>query len=286
MIYTHNDEKSLKSVGQRVTDHLAEAGFSLREYCSNNASILSHFDNCASVSNSVKVLGYVYSPEKDKMYIKSSKYDASCTTKRKIVSAISSIYDPIGIINPTLVQAKLFLRKLCEEKYTWDEKFNSADLCNIAINRSVACDVEPCSLIIFADASKSAYGFVSYVLQGNKSDILTKPISITKFCANVGTWLTGPNWINLPKKQWPHGRLGCLPAPFNECSTEVGGAESAPIILPVTELLDPMADPVIKVHNYSSCSKLLAVTSKVFEAISKMKKENASPSEIKLRTFD
>ena len=29
MIYTHNDEKSLKSVGQKVTDRLAEAGFSL-----------------------------------------------------------------------------------------------------------------------------------------------------------------------------------------------------------------------------------------------------------------
>ena len=57
LICTHNDEKSLKSVGQRVTDHLAEAGFSLREYCSNNASVLSHFDNCASVSNSFKVLG-------------------------------------------------------------------------------------------------------------------------------------------------------------------------------------------------------------------------------------
>ena len=407
LIYTHNDEKFLKSVGQRVTVHLAEAGFSLREYCSNNVSVLGHFDNCASVSNSVKVLGYVYSPEKDKMYVKSCKYDTACTTKRQIVSAISSIYDPIGIINPTLVQAKLFLRKLCEEKYTWDEKlpsevldewqnyaskFNLADLCNIAIDRSVACDVEPCSLIIFADASKSAYGFVSYVLQGNKSkllfskfklapmpsktlpslellaiylalqctinivtsnnfnlhvrditiltdsqvalswvlsgkvmkknvfvcnrvkdlktfqdkfsqmnidisfsyvptdhniaDILTKPISITKFCANVDTWLTGPNWINLPKKQWPHGRLGCLPAPFNECSTEVGDAESAPIILPVAELLDPTADPVIRVDNYSSYSKLFAVTSKVFEAISKMKKENASPSEIRLRTFE
>ena len=81
----------------------------------------------------------------------------------------------------------MFLHKLCEEKYTWDEKlpsevldewqnyackFNSADLCNIAIDRSVACDVEPCSLIIFADASKSAYDFVSYVLQGNKSKLL------------------------------------------------------------------------------------------------------------------
>ena len=205
-----------------------------------------------------------------------------------------------------------------DEWQNYASKFNSADLCHIAINRSVACDVEPCYLIIFADASKSAYGFVSYVLQGNKfnflfskfkltwvlsgkvmkknvfvcnrvkdlktfqdkffqmnidisfsyvptdhniADILTKPISITKFCANVGTWLTGPNWINLPKKQWPHGRLGCVPAPFNECSTEVGDAESAPIILPVAELLDPMADPVIRVDNYSSYSKLFAVSS-------------------------
>ena len=56
--------------------------------------------------------------------------------------------------------------------------------------------------------------------------------------------------------------------------------------MPVAELLDPMADPVIRVDNYSSYSKLFAVTSRVLEAISKMKKMNASPSEIKLRTFE
>ena len=61
-----------------------------------------------------------------------------------------------------------------DEWQNYASKFNSADLCNIAINRSVACDVEPCSLIIFADASKSAYNFVSYVLQGNKSKLFSK----------------------------------------------------------------------------------------------------------------
>ena len=36
MIYTHNDKKSLKSVGQRVTDRLAKAGFSLSNFCTQS----------------------------------------------------------------------------------------------------------------------------------------------------------------------------------------------------------------------------------------------------------
>lgn len=38
-------------------------------------------------------------------------------SKRKILSDIASIYDPLGLIGPVLTQAKLFLRM---EKYEWD----------------------------------------------------------------------------------------------------------------------------------------------------------------------
>ena len=76
-----------------------------------------------------------------------------------------------------------------------------------------------------------------------------------------------------------------LSAPFNDCAIEVGDAESAPIILPVAELSDPMADPVIRVDNYSSYSRFFVVTSRVFEAISKMKKRERYSFRDKAKNF-
>ena len=42
-------------------------------------------------------------------------------TKRNIIKAIASIYDPLGLLNPNVVQMKIVFQKLCSPKYDWDE---------------------------------------------------------------------------------------------------------------------------------------------------------------------
>ena len=38
-------------------------------------------------------------------------------TKRNIIKAIASIYDPLGLLNPNVVQMKTIFQKLCSPKY-------------------------------------------------------------------------------------------------------------------------------------------------------------------------
>lgn len=43
------------------------------------------------------------------------------TTKRGILSALASIFDPHGLVNPITVLAKILFQELCLEKLGWDD---------------------------------------------------------------------------------------------------------------------------------------------------------------------
>ena len=42
-------------------------------------------------------------------------------TKRDVIKAIASIYDPLALLNPIVVQMKTFFQKLCLAKYDRDQ---------------------------------------------------------------------------------------------------------------------------------------------------------------------
>ena len=48
----------------------------------------------------------------------------SPVTKRNILSLITSIYDPLGIISPIVVLFKIYFKKLTTLKNNWDTDLN------------------------------------------------------------------------------------------------------------------------------------------------------------------
>ena len=42
-------------------------------------------------------------------------------TKRNIISLVSKIFDPLGILSPVIIPFKVFFQELCQSKVTWDE---------------------------------------------------------------------------------------------------------------------------------------------------------------------
>ena len=59
-----------------------------------------------------KVLGYIYQSDLDINNLKVCSFKLDLSTKREILSTLSSIFDRIGIIAPLLVEGKMFIRKL------------------------------------------------------------------------------------------------------------------------------------------------------------------------------
>ena len=71
-------------------------------------------------------------------------------TKRGILSHLGSVYDPLGIISPTLVEGKRIYREACDENQEWNKEVSSAltkdwlkwtrQLRNIKVPRSLIKD--------------------------------------------------------------------------------------------------------------------------------------------------
>ncbi|XP_026475984.1 protein ALP1-like, partial [Ctenocephalides felis] len=79
-----------------------------------------------SEGDTVKTLGLAWNPSQDSLknsHIKVSVAEAQqiVDTKRSVLSTIAQIYDPIGLISPVTVTAKLIMQELWRHNLEWDE---------------------------------------------------------------------------------------------------------------------------------------------------------------------
>ena len=107
-------------------------------------------------------------------------------TKRKVLSMASKLYDPLGMLSPITLVARLFIAELWERKFGWDQplppsltaqwhtiekEFNAAS--HLEFRRWVHFDkAQPVSLHIFTHASKSGLGATAYLTQATYSFLI------------------------------------------------------------------------------------------------------------------
>ena len=53
--------------------------------------------------------------------------EGKAPTRREILSVVSSMYDPLGLVAPVILPAKSLLQSLCKQQYGWDEVISNAD---------------------------------------------------------------------------------------------------------------------------------------------------------------
>lgn len=135
-----------------------------------------------------RALGVQWHIETDMLGFKITLQDKPLT-RRGILSTISSVYDPIGIAAPIILQGKRILQELCKEKTDWDddipEEYRSRwEKWRKDLPTLEKCTIQRClkpehfgkaiesQIHSFSDASFEGYGQVSYLRQvNNKGDI-------------------------------------------------------------------------------------------------------------------
>ncbi|XP_062713178.1 uncharacterized protein LOC134290149 [Aedes albopictus] len=177
-----NDTSSLAATCKQLIAMLASAGLPLRQWSSNNQTVLNaippelretetllDLDHEASVTT----LGLRWEPATDFLSFKQPKWkEYSTLTKREILSQISSLFDPLGLIGPTISKAKILLQGLWKLHLDWDtpvppavvsewqdiqQKF--AGLVHLRIPRHVLSPgYARLEVHGFSDASEAAYG--------------------------------------------------------------------------------------------------------------------------------
>ena len=174
---------------KELVDLCCKGGFNLTKFCSPDIKFLKeipidklHKRMLEYINGNVvnlKALGLIWELNSDKLGV-SVKHFAVPGTKRQLLSAIASFFDPLGLLAPFVLEGRIILQDVCRIRIGWDENldnslmkrisnwYNRIKICsNLHIDRCfkpcVADDIVSIQWHIFSDASEAGYGSVVYL---------------------------------------------------------------------------------------------------------------------------
>ncbi|KAL3083868.1 hypothetical protein niasHS_008094 [Heterodera schachtii] len=102
------------------------AGMKLREFYGSNIEELKKLqpDDLANDLEDNKVLGIRWKPKHNRLIFKLPIFEGKIT-KRTILSQIAKVYDPLGLMSPVLLPAKLILQEVQNLNPKWDDELPS-----------------------------------------------------------------------------------------------------------------------------------------------------------------
>ncbi|XP_058816959.1 uncharacterized protein LOC131680258 [Topomyia yanbarensis] len=183
-------EKSIEQAIQlriELEELLKKGGFRLRKWCSNYPAVLAGMPSemlgtestlFFDTEETVRTLGICWEPAQDSFRFDiNSNISNQTATKRNILSKIAQLYDPLGLMAPVVIEAKILMQQLWTLSLDWDapvpieiehkwERFcrQLPKLSMLCIRRcAFGTSLMTSELHTFADASEAAYGACVYV---------------------------------------------------------------------------------------------------------------------------
>ncbi|XP_052820064.1 uncharacterized protein LOC128245883 [Mya arenaria] len=175
---------------------MSAANFNLRSWNSNSRIVreMAKVDHVLDNDGASKVLGMRWDAVKDTISFPERLIPvADIVTKRTILQHTSRMYDPLGLLIPVTIRAKIILQELWEKKYAWDSPLphelqqkwqeiardmNSASsssfnrrLFNFEADDTVNAADETI-LHVFSYASMTSYGAAVYICRVNQSALV------------------------------------------------------------------------------------------------------------------
>ena len=135
-------EKDGEELVRQLTSLWAEAGMNARKWLSNAPEVLKlipqedrvqQLDLDAPDLPSIKTLGLLLDANSDCFSFKFNQLDDSVAiTKRFFLRKLASIFDPLGLLAPFVVRAKILFQELWLQGYDWDDHL-AADIHHEAV---------------------------------------------------------------------------------------------------------------------------------------------------------
>ncbi|XP_030759214.1 uncharacterized protein LOC115884703, partial [Sitophilus oryzae] len=170
------------NIKTRILLILNSGGFELRKLMSNNIEVVKEQPSSETLlffdqSLETKTLGLTWDSRSDTFKYSICSNNDTSFTKRTILSTIAKIFDPLGLIAPIIIVAKILIQRLWQSKIDWDESipldiyrswinFRShlIDINNINIPRYIlSTNTLTTELHCFSDASEQAYGACIFI---------------------------------------------------------------------------------------------------------------------------
>ncbi|XP_043471057.1 uncharacterized protein LOC122504184 [Leptopilina heterotoma] len=191
------DDDIIKTIQLRdeLINITQSAGFRLRKWISNHPEVVEslaesneNIDLLINKGIETKALGIQWNTISDEFVYKLVEKPDHKYTKRTILSIIAGLYDPIGLLGPIIVSAKIVMQQLWQCNIDWDESVphtiytqwqkieSQLPLLNeVKFNRKVIIkDAVRIEVHGFCDASEKAYGACIYIRSENSNgNVLT-----------------------------------------------------------------------------------------------------------------
>ena len=158
------------------------AAMNLRDWMTNSQEVLNEITTHDRTNReNMKVLGLIWFVKEDCLAINSQIKDEHIVSKRTVLRQIASVYDPLGLYSPVILQGKLFLQGLWNQKIVWDKHLSERDriqwygihedlklLANCQFPRHIGLDKKGSTkyqLLVFCDASRYSFAAAVYLLK-------------------------------------------------------------------------------------------------------------------------
>ena len=187
---SQTEAKALQDV---LVEHLATAGFQLRKWSSSDISLVDRLPesyretadtkHIEAEEYFIKTLGVVWKPKHDIFTYNVKPSEGSPQTKRQILSEVTSIFDPLGLLSPIVIQLQSLIQALWLDQLSWDDPLNQnlsqqyqnlrqhlksieeIQIPRCVLDKNTPFKEEPLQLHVFCDASITAYVATVYIRQ-------------------------------------------------------------------------------------------------------------------------
>ncbi|XP_066596913.1 uncharacterized protein [Prorops nasuta] len=189
------------SLRDEIIRLLAKGDFNIQQWASNDPKIIKDLPSSAVHKNlikdneqTLKTLGLSWNTGNDCIvYYPQPIERLENLTKRKVLSEIAKLYDPLGLLGPIIFYVKVLMQEIWRSNIHWDEsvsqvvytkwvrfidQWNSLGL--ISFERYLLADeFEEIQVHGFCDASKQGYGACIYI----RSRTSNGTVKIRLYCA-------------------------------------------------------------------------------------------------------
>ena len=174
-----------------------KGGFRLTQWTSNSREVLNSIPESERAKNvkevdldheelpSEKALGVFWRVETDTLGFQVTCLEKAAS-RRGVLSVVSSVYDPLGMVAPFILSGKIIVQELCRLRLGWDDQIpdeiltrwqrwlsSLLHLDSFSISRCYLPQsfgaLSSAQLHHFADASNDGYGCVSYLRLKNQA---------------------------------------------------------------------------------------------------------------------
>ncbi|KAF7635993.1 Integrase catalytic domain-containing protein [Meloidogyne graminicola] len=176
---------------QKAKEIFQHAKMNLREFSSNSAEMMEAIpEKDRFGAKEPKVLGMRWNIDTDRLYFQlPTEFNQKITSRRAVLSSLAGIYDPLGLLSPSVLPAKLFFQRLWDDGHDWDSPLSQEETAvwetfllgwqnsNISIpRRALPHRPEQTEIHTFVDASSCAYAAAVYLRSLSQGDISTSLI--------------------------------------------------------------------------------------------------------------